>query len=254
MEHKITLIFGHTDKKGDVHKEVTFGRRPTAGDMILLDTDPQARSATQYTDLISRRAITAFGSLKVPVGLDVTLGLNSIDRADLQAGLDKFLELGREDRIGEYRDANTVKLRFGFNIDGTEYTVVEMNRITTGRDEADADVLGISNPRGIAYNCFMIGRRITRLTTDDGAAAIEGPIGLDKFKDLDGEDLNLLRIGAQLADASFRVLGDGVSRKLASVGGDSPVEARGADGERDPRVAGAKDRDVRSCSAKDVER
>jgi hypothetical protein len=254
MEHKITLIFGHEDKNGDVHKDVTFGRRPTAGDMILLDTDPQAKSATQYTDLIMRRAITAFGSLRVPAGLDVTLGLNSIDRTDMQAGLDKFLELSREDRTSEFRDANTVKLRFGFNIDGTEYTVVEMNRITTGRDEADADALGISNPRGIGYNCFMIGRRITRLTTEDGAATIDGPIGLDKFKDLDGEDLNLLRIGAQLADASFRVMGDGVSRKLAAGSGDSPVEAHGADGEGDPGAPAAKDRNIRAGSKKAAQR
>ncbi|HEV7701063.1 MAG TPA: hypothetical protein VGO43_12600 [Pyrinomonadaceae bacterium] len=245
IEHKITLIFGYTDAKGVVHKDVTFGKRLKCGDLILLDSDPQGQNPTQYTDLIRRRVITSFGKLRMPVGLDVLLGLNSIDRQDLNAGVDQFFELSRDGRAANYKPGNVVQLRFGFDYDGTMYNVVEMNRIPTGRDEAEADTLGLT---GTGRECFMIGRRITRISSENEAASVDGPIDLTNFSGLDAEDLYLLRTGGQLAEAMFRVQGKAVSGERHGEGGADTSSGNGDVGKRDPGSTDGTNSDVRENS------
>lgn len=216
MEHTIQLPFGYEDKKGVIHRDVIFSQRLTAGDFMLLDTDPQATNPTQYGDLVRRKMITKFGDLRLPVDLSVLLSLNSIDREELQIGADEFIRTSRGKAVSEFMPDNRVRLYFGFEIDGTRYPVVEIGRMTTGRDEVEADRL---SSRGITRECFLLGQMITRITTADSEATVEGPIKLELFNQLDAEDLNLLRIGARLAEATFRFRGRTVSGERDGEGG-----------------------------------
>lgn len=88
FEHTIELPIGCTaidlkTKKEAFHSKVTFGKRLMVKDLIALDNDPQAQNPTQYQDLVRRKMITKFGSLTMPVALNVLLGLDVIDRDDL---------------------------------------------------------------------------------------------------------------------------------------------------------------------------
>lgn len=208
VEYKIELIGGYTDKDKITHRDVTFGKRLTAEDLMNLDSDPQAQNPTQYGDLIRRRMITEFGTLKMPVALNALLALDSIDRDDLESAAEKFLQMSRGERTSELREKHTVKLFYGFEIDGTFYDVVQFGNRTVGKDEVEADGLGL---QGVSRACFMIGRQISRISTEDGLASIDGQIDLNAFKSLDGEDLNLLRIGAEMWRISFRLAGKTVS-------------------------------------------
>lgn len=228
MEHKIELITGYTDKKGVTHREVVFGKRLTTLDLIALDTDPQAQDPTQYNDLIRRKMITKFGGLSVPVGLNVLLSLDMIDREDLDRAADAFMAESRDGRTGETRDGNIVKLRFGFDIDGTMYDIAQFGALTTGRDEVEANKLSLE---GVGRECLMIGRQIIALRTEDGTVAdLAGPVALKAFEKLDAEDLQLLRIGARFWRVSFRLQRTRVSDEPHSESGVSDDEGNGNDG------------------------
>lgn len=235
MKHSIELLTGHTDKTGVEHRDVEFGRRLIVGDIIALDNDPQAQNPTQYNLLILRRMITKFGTLRLPVDLRVMLSLDSIDREDLSDGADAFLAKGREGLTHEYRDDGSVKLCFGFDIDGTPYQVVRFGSLTTGADEVEADNQKLS---GVGREAFLLGRQITRLETDDGAAGIDGTVDLEMFKKLDGGDFNVLRIGAQKARESFRRERAAIRRQRNGDGGADHDE-----GNRDDRAADPGDAD-----------
>lgn len=227
FEHSIELGGGHAapdpkTKKPVVHTQIVFGKRLTTRDLIDLDNNPQAQNPTQYNDLIRRRMITKFGALKMPVPLNVLLSLDALDRADLAAAADKFMAASRGDRQSEMRENGDVKLLFGFDLDGTIYDVAQFGALTTGRDEVEADALG----SGVARQCFLIGRQITRIATSDGAAAIDGAVEVEKFYALDAEDFNLLRIGAALWQTSFRLKRESVSGQR---NGDGRVSAGAGD-------------------------
>lgn len=214
--HTIELQFGHTDPTGKVHTTVTFGKRLTGGDMMTLDSDPQAQIPTQYNDLMQRKMITKFGTLKVPVALNVLLGLNKIDREDLGLAMSTFLEVSADGRLAEHRENNVVKLRYGFAFDGANYDVVHLDNMTTGFDEVAADGMHLT---GISRECYLVGRMISKISSDEGLAAIDGPVDLDKFKDLDAADISLLRTGARLVELGFRLKGKDFSGEWSGENG-----------------------------------
>src|SRR5882762_9283198 len=125
--HSIELIGGYVENKGKPnevrHTRVVFGRRLTAKDLFTLESDPQAKIQTQYSDLIIRAHIVEFGTLKMPVPLTVLLGLDSIDRDDLEQGCDAFRAMKPlpAELLGEHK----WKLSQGFEIDGVFYNQVE---------------------------------------------------------------------------------------------------------------------------------
>ncbi len=202
----IELIGGYTavdpkTKKETIHREVVFGKRLTAQDLMNIDVNPQAIIDTNYQDLMRRQMITKFGTLKMPVVLTALSSLDSIDRDDLESAADRFLVATRDERTSEIRENNAVKLMFGFEINETNYNVVEFGNRITGLDFIEADTLSL---RGIARDCFLIGKQISKLSNDNGSAFINGQVGLDKFNSLDGEDLHLLKVGAELFRQMFR--------------------------------------------------
>ena len=215
----IELIGGYTDKDGVTHKEVEFGKRLTAQDVMNLDTDPQARIATNYRDSIRRQMITKFGTLKTPVALKVFSSLDSIDRDDLESAGDRFLAATREERTADFRGDFTVKLMFGFEIDEVVYNVVQFGNRITGADDIEADLLSL---RGVVRDCFLIGRQISKISSQDGAFSIDGKVDLETFFTVDAEDIDLLKVGAEIFRQSFRAKGKEL-QKLSdgAKGGDS---------------------------------
>ena len=234
IKHTIELYEGYTDKNG-AHNVVEFGKRLTVKDLMSLDSDPQAQNPTQFQDLIRRKMMTKFGTMKLPVPLNVLLGLNAIDREDLQTGADEFTVLSRGDRTTEFRENNVVKLRFGFEIDGTFYDVVQFGNLTTGKDEVEADSMGL---KGVGRDSFLIGRQITKISTDDGLASVEGTVDLETFASLDAEDYNLLRMGAELWRLSFRLKRKELQRKRDGESRVSPNEGNPDERSGDSESAG----------------
>lgn len=224
--HSIELIGGYTDKDKNIHKKVTFGNRLTVGDLILLDNDPQGKNPTQYQELIRRKMITEFGTLKMPVPLNVLLSLDSIDCDDLEAAGDQFLVISRCGRTGEYLDGFALKLPLGFVIDGTEYTNVQFGNRITGKDRVEADAYGA----GVAHRAFLIGKQISKISTEDDLACIDGQVKLDMFKTLDAESLNMLWAGAEIFRQSFRFKRKVVSGKSDSENGVDSGDENGLDG------------------------
>ncbi len=93
----------------------------------------------------------------------------------------------------------------------------------------------------MARDCFLIGKQISKLSTDDGTASIEGKVDLDKFKSLDAEDLSLLKVGAELFRQSFRLNREGISGKPDGASGVNSNEGNGDDGKRSVETADSAD-------------
>lgn len=236
MEHKIRLLTGHTDNTKVTHRDVTIGKRVSVGDLMLLDQDPRASSVTQYNDLVMARMVTAFGDLKMPLALSVLLSLDEVDREDLQRAGHEFNQMTAGEITPEYGDDNSVRLAFGFKIGDDEYNRVTFGRLVTGHDQVEADRLDLA---GVARECFLLGRQITKIQTDNQTVTLDGPAELESFKSLDGMSLQILRVGAVMYRTSFRLEREALSRDAGedsadhdegngNVGGGDPQPAAGA--------------------------
>lgn len=238
MEHKITLTIGYTDPKTrEVHKEITFGRRLTGKDLMLIDGDPQAQKSTQYADLVKRKAMTAFGTMKGLPASTILLSLNRVDRADISRGFEEFIRLGREGTESSFPTASSVILFFGFEIEGVRYRYVELDRLPTGFDELAADNLNLD---GLARELFLLGRSISKISTlDDEPLTLNGPLELTAFENLDSDDIHQLRQGAAFAEAYFRITGGRVPEKREGNDGASADAGNGNDGSGNSESADA---------------
>jgi phage FluMu protein gp41 len=228
--YEINLVGGYVDDKNVRHSRVVFGRRITAKDLFAIDESPAGRNPTQYSDLVIRAHITAFGDLKMPVPLTVLLGLDSVDRDDLNEGCNAFQALSAEDRNAEFLPEHQAKLFWGFKINDVSYDRVKFGKRITGMDEIEADQAGLKS--GIRRVCLLIGKQIESIATADGLS-IDGPIPLNYFESLDGADVATLRGAAELWRQSFRLAGTDLSRngrgpQCAAAGAQDRLE-RGAD-------------------------
>lgn len=213
VTHTIALVGGYVDSKGAKHTRVTFGHRITAKDLFKLDGSQEAENPTQYNDLIVRAHITEFGTLKMPVPLSVMLDLDSVDREDLLDGCNVYQGLSAGERSGKFLADNKVELGWGFIVNDVTYTIVQFGQRFTGRDEVEADKADLA---GVSRACFLIGRQITSIATEDGTAKLDGPIELERFESLDGADVATLRGAAELWRQTFRIGGAKVSRNGTS--------------------------------------
>lgn len=220
----INLDVGFTDKKKVEHTRVTFGKRLKGSDLINIDSDPQSNIATQHQLLILRAAITEFGSLPMPVTLQQLLSLDAIDIADLIAAYGDFLRATAGERKAEVISPSEVHLAIGYEANGLTYTHATFGNRLTGMDMVEADK---ANLEGLKRECFFIGCQIAKLSTEDGAYYLDGPIAIEVFEKLDGNDISALRMGALAWQQSFRArrqavqaeagkdsADDGVSHKL----------------------------------------
>lgn len=231
--HSIELLGGFIDKDGNVHTKVTYGKRLTAGDLMLIEDDPQAYITTQHEELIRRRMITEFGSIKIPT-LPMLLSLDKVDRQDLDKAQDYFTQKSRGERTAEFMEDNKVKLFFGFNISDVIYDIVQFGNRLTGNDEVEADRLNI---RGTRRTCFELGRQISRLESSEHTLVLEGKVDLKDFETLDMEDLGMLRVGGELATQSFRFRRKDVSDKRDGDDGVSAGKGNGLDAKGNSKSA-----------------
>ncbi|MDQ4119866.1 MAG: hypothetical protein M3209_00180 [Acidobacteriota bacterium] len=210
----IELFGGYTDRKGVLHKTVTFSRRPTMLDLFNIDSNPQSQIPTQYHDLLIRTMISKFGDLTMPVLVNVLLALDQYDREDLNEAADAFLRETRDDRTAEFIDDETVKLAFGVTIDGAHYDIVKFGNVLTGKDAAEADDYGA----GVRRACFEIGREIVELRSSEVDLTRAGGLAIDQFNTMDAEDYAVLQTAAVRWRASFRLKRKALQRERDGVG------------------------------------
>lgn len=225
--HTIELSVGYESKgsRGEEavrHTRVVFGKRLTGAVLMAIHDDPQSNIPTQHQLMLLRGGITQFGELPIPVLLTVLLALDSIDIEDLVAANDRYLALTQEGRAPEFVSDSEVKLAFGFEDNGLVYNRVRFGRRVVGRDLVDAEKKGYAELR---RECYLIGREVERLTTEDGAHVLDGPIELQVFEQLDAYDITTLRAASMGWRDSFRK-----SRKGVPAGGAQRDDSGGADG------------------------
>lgn len=213
MEKTLALIGGYRAKDGVVHRAVTFGQRLRGADLFALDTDPQAALPTQHSALIWGKSITAFGTLTMPVPLNVLLDLDSLDRDDLGTAYNDFQSESAAGREAEFISDTVVRLAFGFEREGVVYDLVEFGQRLTGRDEVAADKEQLV---GAARRCFLAGRQIKQLRQADGAATLNGPVVLSWFEALDAADIVTLLGAAEIFRQSFRRVREGVQKQMGA--------------------------------------
>lgn len=231
--HTIELLGGYTDKEGNLHTKVTFGRRLTAGDLWTIEDDPETQLQTQHQMLISRRMMTEFGTIGIPT-LPMLLSLDRVDLRDMQRAEDYFARNSRENRTAEFLEGNKVRLYFGFQIGEVIYDIAEFGNRLTGNDEVEADRLGLT---GVKRTCFELGRQISRLASSDHSLVLEGGVALEYFESVDMEDLGMLRLGGEMATQSFRFRGKAISEQRDGAGGVSAGEGDGLDGKPNSKSA-----------------
>jgi hypothetical protein len=222
----IDLDIGYTDKKQVRHTRVTFGSRLSGKTLFAIDSNPQGVLQTQYSDLILRAGITEFGSLKMPVALEVLLGLDSLDRDDLTEGYGRFAAQSLDGRESEQVSDDTVKLAIGFEKNGLRYDTVRFGTRLTGMDEVAADRLKLE---GVKRRCFLAGRQAVSLSQSDGESVLEGTLSLETFEALDTVDLYAIVLASEVWRHSFR-------RPGARVPQDGPGAERGSADERTASV------------------
>lgn len=197
----IDLPIGYSDSKKVTHTRVTFGKRINGKLLFAIDDDPQSEIATQYQDLLLRVAITEFGALKMPVPLSVLLNLDSIDREDLNEAFNKFSNESLGERRVEYLADNKIRLAIGYERNGLLYDIVTFGSRLTGMSDVAADRLKLT---GIRRVCYLAGLQVVSFSQSQGESALEGPIPLEIFEQLDVIDIQAIRSGSELYRQSFR--------------------------------------------------
>lgn len=215
---ELVLSKGYKDKQGVVHRDVTFGKRYTGATLLAIDTDPQGDIPTQFKLLVARATITKFGTLPMPVPLDVLLKLNRLEITALMNAHNKFMQESLSGRKNEYTSDSEMVLAFGYEDNGRTYNRVRFGTYLNGYDEIAADQNGY---QGLHREYFLIGRQITSLSTLDGEHKLDGPFELEMFKQLDAEDFIGLGVAATIWQESFRGEGDALQANAERPGDDA---------------------------------
>jgi len=232
METTVELRFGFTDKKGVVHRDVTFGKRPTLADFVLLETDPLSANNTQREMLVRKLMITKFGTLKCPLAPNVLASLDTLDDDKLRSAGNQFLFDSREGREHEYLEENAFRLMFPIEINGATYDTVKFGRRLMVSDNIEADRLKLGD--GIARAAFQICRQVVEISDSESGLKIDGQPTPDQLSGMDAEDFTALRFAAEF----FRLgVADAKPESGTGENGDGNSEANGLVGNGDPSDA-----------------
>jgi len=197
----LTLLGGYTDAQKTLHRDVEVGYVLRGTDLFALDDHPLNDGPTYRDFLILSKAITKFGTLKMPVAVSVLIALDSIDRDDLLDAYNALDSEAREGRVPKVLSDTTLQLARGCEIEGVIYDEVEFGFRLTGRDFIEADHLELAGARRA---CFLAGRQVKQLSQSTGGAALPGPIDLDVFEKLSVADITGIQGAAELYRQSFR--------------------------------------------------
>lgn len=197
----IELVIGHTDGKGVRHTHVSFGKRLRGRELFEMDADQQSEIPTQHKLMVLRGAITAFGTLPLPVPLSTLLKLDVIDIDDLMTGYNDFLAEGVEGRTAQFISESEVKLPVGYENNGIVYNRVQFGNRITGMELIAAEKEKLT---GLKRECFLIGKQIKTLLSEDGKYSLDGTLELQVFEKLDGVDILDMRAASLIWRQSFR--------------------------------------------------
>lgn len=223
--HTIQLAIGYKESNGEIHKSVTFGKRLDGAGLFQIEADPQSSIQTQYNLMLIGRSITSFGALPMPVPLACLLSLDLLDLSHLTQAYLEFTSQGLEGRESKIISDTEVMLAFGYSNNGLTYNRVRFGNRVTGYDAVSADT---QNLKGELRECYLIGKEISELSTEDGAHKLTGPIEAQLFEKLDNADIVTLQKAAVRWRGSF--LKSRRSTQEDGAPGSTPETAHGADG------------------------
>jgi hypothetical protein len=212
---------GYIDSKGVRHNHVTFDKRLDGAALFAIDESPMAAVSTQLQLMTVAATITKFGTLMLPVPLDVLLKLDIEDIKALRKAHNKFMADGVGERQVEFPSNSEVKLAFGYQDNGVTYTRCTFGVRLNGYDLVAADKEGHAEGT-MRREYFLIGREITGISTDDGQHKLAGPFDVSLFAKLDVEDFMSLRIAATRWRESFR------SKQPATLPFDAQASSQGS--------------------------
>jgi hypothetical protein len=190
--HSITLPFGIQKKDKEPIRRIVFGHRPTVADSIAVEDDPQGALDTQKSLMYVRAAITEYGEKKGQPFLSDLLGLNRADRDALIEGYIDFLGQSKGPRAAEKVDTETAKLAFGLTEGDGVFdliTLCDKADELSGYEELELEKKATGD---YELMCTMLGYSIAHLSQSNGGAVIEGPIGVERIRQLDVIDLNFI--------------------------------------------------------------
>lgn len=202
--YTVEFTTGFNGGDGQV-KSITFGKAVTG--LMLFEVDAvisqlaEGNLHTRRELYVIQRSITAVGERSGTASVFDLESMDEFDIADLMDGFDKFNEQLTKGRNPEFISDSEVTLSIGFERAGYVYTKVKFGSVVTGRDMTQADG---NNFQGLKRTCFLIGRQIVSLTTEDGANEIKGPIDIELFGGLHQTDIFVLRVASERWRDSFR--------------------------------------------------
>src|SRR5262245_23103532 len=121
----VTLIDGYRDAQGGLHREVEVGYVLRGADLFSIDEHPLGTTQAARDFLILSKAITRFGTMRLPVPPTVLAELDTVERDDLLTAYNDLEKKSRGGRRPEVLPDGRLRLASGYEHDGITYDVVE---------------------------------------------------------------------------------------------------------------------------------
>lgn len=227
MAKTLELEIGYTDKDGTTHLAVEFGKQLTGRDLFAIDDDPQSINPDMHQFMMLRQAITKFGTLTIPVALQLLVELDSLDRDGLIETFNESQSEGLEGREAKPLPGNKLQLAGGYDYNGLLYDVAEFGTRLTGRHYVEASEQGLKDARR-AF--FLVGQQVAKMSQSSGTATLSGPLTLEACEKLLITDLFTLRAASEVWRQSFRRPRKGVQGERDGADSATPDESHGTPG------------------------
>lgn len=156
----VTLIEGYRDAQGGLHREVEVGYVLRGADLFAIDEHPLGTTQAARDFLILSKAITKFGTMRLPVPPTVLAELDTVERDDLLSAYNELEEESRGGRRPEVLSDGRLRLSGGYERDGITYDVVEYGNRLKGKDFITADQLEL---KGARRSCYLAGLQVIQL-------------------------------------------------------------------------------------------
>jgi hypothetical protein len=157
---RVTLIGGYRDAQGNLHKEVEVGYVLRGADLFAIDEHPLGTTQAARDFLILGKAITKFGTMRLPVPPTVLAELDTVERDDLLSAYNELEEESRGKRRPEVLLDGRLRLSGGYEEGGITYDVVEYGNRLKGKDYITADQLDL---KGARRACHLAGLQVSQL-------------------------------------------------------------------------------------------
>jgi hypothetical protein len=157
---RVTLIEGYRDAQGTLHSEVEIGYVLRGADLFAIDEHPLGTTQAARDFLILSRAITKFGTMRLPVPMPVLAELDTVERDDLLTAYNELEADSRSGRRPAVLPDGRLRLVGGYEREGVIYDVAEFGHRLKGTDFIDADQRELGGTRRA---CHLAGLQIIKL-------------------------------------------------------------------------------------------